>query len=115
MRRLHPLIADEQHGLSEIERGIGRIDRKGDDLVGQRHFVIVEAGAFRAEQKPRFSPAATRVAASVIAASARQYRLQLAALPRRRREDAVEIGDRLFEASKSFAASSRCTAPAAAA
>ena len=43
-------IADKQHGLRQIERGIGWIDGKGHDDVGQRHLVVGEAGALGPEQ-----------------------------------------------------------------
>ena len=60
-RELEPLVGDDQHRLGEIERGEGRIDRKGDDAVGERDLVVLEAVALAPEQHRRpFSPAATR-------------------------------------------------------
>ena len=48
--RLEPLVAAQQHRLRQVERGVSRVRRKGDDRVGDRDFVVVEAGALRAEQ-----------------------------------------------------------------
>ena len=35
-RELEPLVGDDEHRLREVERGEGRIDRQGDDAVGER-------------------------------------------------------------------------------
>ena len=50
VRGLEPFVADQQHRLREIERGIGGIGGKGEDRVGERHLVVVEPGALRPEQ-----------------------------------------------------------------
>ncbi len=100
MRRLHPFIADEKHGLGEIERGIGWIDRKADDLVGQRDFFIVEAGALGTEENAELFAGRGAPRRLGHCGVGRQHRLQLAALPRRRCVNAIEVGNRLFEAGK---------------
>jgi len=47
---LEPFISDDRDGLGEIERGEGRIDRKSDDPVRERHLLILEAVALAPEQ-----------------------------------------------------------------
>ena len=56
-RELEPLIAQQQNGLREIERGERRIDRKGDDAVGERDLLVLQAVALAAEQDAAFAPA----------------------------------------------------------
>ena len=46
----HPLVSDQKDRLRQIERGIGGIDRKGDDRIGQGHFIIGKPGALGAKQ-----------------------------------------------------------------
>ena len=50
----HPLVSDQKHRLRQIERGIGGIDRKSDDRIGQRHFIIGKSGALGAKQHALF-------------------------------------------------------------
>ncbi len=45
-----PLVAEEQHRLGEVERGEGRVDRKVQDLVGERQVLVVEPGPLAAEE-----------------------------------------------------------------
>jgi hypothetical protein len=49
-RKLEPLIADQQHRLRQIERGEAGIDRKGDDPVGERDLLVLQAVTLAAEQ-----------------------------------------------------------------
>ena len=48
--KLEPLVGHDHHGLRQVERSEGRIDRQGDDAVGQRHLVVLEPIALAAEQ-----------------------------------------------------------------
>ena len=47
---LEPLVADDHHGLREIKRGKGRIDRQRDDHVGERDLVVFKPDALAPEQ-----------------------------------------------------------------
>ena len=49
-RELEPFIADQQHRLRQVERGKARIDREGDDAVGERDLLVLQAVALAAEQ-----------------------------------------------------------------
>ena len=49
-RQLEPFIADQQHRLRQVERGKAGIDREGDDAVGKRDFLVLQAVALAAEQ-----------------------------------------------------------------
>ena len=49
-RELEPFVGDDHHRLGEIERGEGRIDRQGDDPVGERDLVVFQPDALAAEQ-----------------------------------------------------------------
>ena len=49
-RQLEPFIADQQHRLRQVERGEAGIDRKGDDAVGERDLLVLQAVALAAEQ-----------------------------------------------------------------
>ena len=62
MRGLEPFIAADENRLGEVERGVGRARRKGDDRVGERDFVIVQPGALRPEQDSALLAAAAAVA-----------------------------------------------------
>ena len=48
-RELEPLVGDDHHGLRQVERGEGGIDRQGEDAVGQRDLVIFKSIALAAE------------------------------------------------------------------
>src|SRR5947207_772397 len=48
--QLEPLVSDDDDRLGEIERGEGRIDRQGDDAVGERDFVVFEPDPLATEQ-----------------------------------------------------------------
>ena len=50
VRRLEPLVAADEHRLGEVQRGVGGVGRKGDDRIGDRDLVVVEAGSLGAEQ-----------------------------------------------------------------
>ena len=86
-----------QHRLGEIERGVGGARRKGDDRIGERHLVVVKAGALRPEQDAALL-ARRRDRAHRDARG--QDRLHLAALARGRRVNGVEIADRRLDARK---------------
>ena len=47
---LEALIAHQQHRLRQVQRGKTRIDRKGDDPVGERDLLVLQAVALPAEQ-----------------------------------------------------------------
>ncbi len=49
-RELEPFVGRERHRLREIERGEGGVDRKGDDAVGERDLVVLQAIALAPEQ-----------------------------------------------------------------
>ena len=49
--QLEPFVGDDHHGLRQIERGEGRIDRQRDDAVGERHLVVLEPVALAAEHE----------------------------------------------------------------
>ena len=49
-RQLEPLVADQQHRLRQVERGKTRVDREGDDPVGERDLLVLQAVALPAEQ-----------------------------------------------------------------
>ena len=49
-RKLEPFVADQQHRLRQVQRGKTRIDRKGDDPVGERDLLVLQAVALPAEQ-----------------------------------------------------------------
>ena len=49
-RALAPLIGDQQHRLGEVEGGESRVDREGDDGVGERDLVVLEPGPLPPEQ-----------------------------------------------------------------
>ena len=107
MRGLHPFVADQQNRLREIERCIGRIDRKADDLVGQHDLFIVKPGSFGAEENAELLAARNARRRFDHRFICGEDRLDLAAYSRRRREDAVEVGDSLFKARKKPGYSSR--------
>ena len=46
---LGPFVGDDHHGLRQIERREGGIDRQGEDAVGKRDLVILEPVALTAE------------------------------------------------------------------
>ena len=88
-----PFIAGEQHGLREIERGIGRVDGEGQDRVGEADFVIGQSRPLRSEQNPL-------VLAGFDAGQRLGHRFHrggdafaLAALARRGRPQKMQIGD----------------------
>ena len=72
-RELEPFVGDDHHRLRQIERGEGRIDRQGDDAIGERDLVVLEPVALAAEHdgdglaggdarrhlRPRLPPAPT--------------------------------------------------------
>ena len=49
-RELEPFVADQQHRLRQVERGKAGIDREGDDPVGERDLLVLQAVALAAEQ-----------------------------------------------------------------
>ncbi len=55
MRGAKPFIPAKKHGLGEIERGVGRIDRKRDDRVRDRDLVAVHARALGPEKDARLA------------------------------------------------------------
>ena len=93
--RLEPLVADQQHRLGEVERGVGGVDRHRHDGVGERHVVVVEAGALAPEQHAR-GLARGPPAAHVGRRLARlDDGLEHVARPRGGGEHVVQVGDRL--------------------
>ena len=49
-RQLEPFVADQEHRLRQVQRGKTRVDREGDDPVGERHLLVLQAVALAAEQ-----------------------------------------------------------------
>ena len=47
--KFEPFVGDDDDGLRQIERGESRIDRKRQDGVGKRHFIVLKAVAFAPE------------------------------------------------------------------
>ena len=57
-----PFIAEQQHGLGQAERGEIRADRRGEDRVGERDGVVVEAASLGPEQNAGALGAVSRAA-----------------------------------------------------
>ena len=96
-RALQPFIAEQQHGLRQAERGELRIDRRGDDGVGERDDVVVEAAPLGAEQHTGQLGAVGAHLQLACGAFGRQHGLHHLARPRRGGEHVVEPGDRLLD------------------
>ena len=47
--QLEPFVADDEHGLGEIERGERGVDRQGEDAVGEPDLVVLQPVALAAE------------------------------------------------------------------
>ena len=47
-----PGVAEQEHGLGDVQRGEAGIDRIGDQRVGQQQLVVGEAGALGPEHDP---------------------------------------------------------------
>ncbi len=93
LRGAQPLVADEQHRLRQVQRTVGRINRKGDDGVGRTDLVVVHAGAFGSEQDAVALAGAQRRRGLRHRFGRRADALLLAALARGRGPDEVEVGD----------------------
>ncbi len=94
LRALEPLVAHQQHGLREIERGEFRIDRKRDDAVGKRDLVVGQPPALAAEQDRGSSFACDLARHLLRRRLRRQHRLCLVVRARRGREHQRAVGDR---------------------
>ena len=96
-RQLEPFIADQQHRLRQVERGEAGIDRKGDDAVGERDLLVLQAVALAAEQD------ADRAAAGDVGHDlarrgfGRDHRLGLVMGPGGGGEQQRAVGDRLLD------------------
>ena len=49
-RQLEPFVADQQHRLRQIQRRESGIDRKGDDAIGQRDLLVLQAVTLAPEE-----------------------------------------------------------------
>jgi len=101
-RALEPFVADQQHGLGEVERGKTRIDREGDDPVGEPDLLVGQAPALAAEQDA--APAAARDVPGDLAGCGLRpdHGLGLVVGARRGGEQQVEVGDRLLHRVEQF-------------
>jgi hypothetical protein len=100
MRGLHPFIADKQNRLGEVKRSVSWIDRKADDLVGERNFFVSKAGPLGTKQDAEFFTARYARCRLDHRFIRGKNGLHLAAFACGGGEDAVEVGDSLFEALK---------------
>ncbi len=101
-RVLEPFIADQQHGLGEVERGEARIDREGDDAVGEPDLLVGQAPALPAEQDTGFAPGRD-VPGDLAGCGLRpDHRLGLVVGTRGGGEQEVEVGDRLLHRIEQF-------------
>ncbi|MFK4726594.1 hypothetical protein ABIE89_007694 [Bradyrhizobium niftali] len=101
-RQLEPFIADQQHGLGEVERGKTRIDREGDDAVGEPDLLVGQPPALAAEQDTGLAPYGD-VPRDLGGGSFRpHHRLGLVMGACGGGEQQVEIGDGLFDRAKQF-------------
>src|SRR5690606_35552335 len=90
---LHPLIRHEQHRLGDIERGEGRIDREGHDLVGEADLFVVEPEALASEQDAGLLASSKTLAQYLAGFDGATHRLETVALARGRRDYVVHVGD----------------------
>ena len=65
--RREPFVADQQHRHAEVERAERRVQGNGDDRLGQRDVIVVQARRLLAEEDPVASPAAARARNSAAA------------------------------------------------
>ena len=94
---LEPFIGDDHHGLPEIERGEGRIDRQGDDAVGERDLVVLQADALAAEQDADGLAGRDPRRREPRRLAGVDHRLGLVVRPRRGRQHQRAVGDRLLQ------------------
>ena len=101
---LEPLIADQQHRLRQVERGEARVDRKGDDPVGERDLLVLESVALTAEQDA--GPATAGGMRDDLARRfhRRDHRLGLVVGAGGGRKQQRQIGDRLLDGVEQFGA-----------
>ena len=101
-RELEPFVADQQHRLRQVERGEARIDRKGDDPVGQRHLLILQAVALAAEQDADIAAAADLGRHFAGGGIRRHHGFGLIVGARGGREQQRAVGDRLLDRVEQF-------------
>ena len=101
-RKLEPFIADQEHRLRQIERGKARIDRKGDDAVGERHLLVLQAVALAAEQDADRAAALDFAGHLLRGGFRRHHRLGLVVGAGGGREQQRAIGDRLLHRVEQF-------------
>ena len=101
-RELEPFITHQKHRLRQVERGETRIDRKGDDAIGQRHLLVLQAIALAPEQDA--DRAATADLRGDLAGGSlrRHHRLGLIMGPRCGGEQQRAIGHRLDDGIEQF-------------
>ncbi len=97
---LEPFIADNHDGLRQVERGESRIDRQGDDAVGQRHFVVLETIALAAEHDGDGLAGADARRQLHRGVGRADDALGLVVGPRGGRQDEAAVGDRGLKAVK---------------
>ena len=92
-----PFVADQQHGLGQIQRGVGGVDGEGDDGVGARNLVAVHAGALRPEQNAGLAQIGDQRRRLVHGDGGAFHALALAAFARGGRPHEIEIGGGLLQ------------------
>ena len=93
---LEPLVADQQHRLGEVDRGIGRVGRHDHQRLGARRVVVVEPALLAPEQERRALARAMEIAQPSGRRARGEHRLHHVAHPRGRGEHVADISDRLF-------------------
>ena len=101
-RPLEPFIADQQHGLGEVERGKARIDREGDDAVGEPDLLVGQPPALPAEQDAGLAPGRDVLRYLSRGGFRPDHRLGLVMGARGGGKQQVEIGDRLADRVEQF-------------
>ena len=96
-RQLEPFIAHQQHRLREVERGKAGIDRKGDDAVGERDLLVLQAVALAAEQDADLAAAGDAGHDLARGGLRRHHRLGLIVGARGGGKQQRAVGDRLLD------------------
>ena len=96
-RKLEPFIADQQHRLRQIERGEAGIDREGDDAVGERDLLVLQAIALAAEQYADLAAIAAPARDLARGGFRGDHGLGLIMRPRGGRKQQRAVGDRLLD------------------
>ena len=94
---LEPLVGHDRNRLCQVEGGEGRIDREGDDTVGERHLGVLEPVSLAAEQHRHILARAHVRHQKNCRLIGPNNRLRLIVGARGRREHDGTVGNRAFQ------------------